>query len=147
MNTQQKSWLIHLGYLPVPPHLYLDNEQQEIKEAKDTELSNPVRKLNRGILALVRNKNEIPRDEIYKILKDRGFLPVVSGNHFMKLNRFHFYYYKILKSHGIVRPSSKSLTQNVAENRHLTVKELCEKFNARPKAVKEVIYRLDRNKK
>ena len=147
MNTQQKSWLIHLGYLPVPPHLYLDNEQQEIKEAKDTELSDPVRKLNRGILALVRNKNEIPRNEIYKILKDRGFLPVVAGNHFMTLNRFVAYYYKILKEKGIEREITKSLKQKVAENRHLSIPELCEKFNVSKKSVMEALYRLDRIKK
>lgn len=147
MNTQQKSWLIHLGYLPVPPHLYLDNEQQEAKEIKDTELSDPVRKLNRGILALVWNKNEIPRDEIYKILKDRGFLPVVAGNHFMTLNRFVAYYYKILKEKGIKREITKSLKQKVSENRHLSIPELCEKFNVSKKSVMEALYRLDRIKK
>ena len=147
MNTQQKSWLIHLGYLPVPPHLYLDNEQQEVKEIKDTELSDPVRKLNRGILALVRNKNEIPRDEIYKILKDRGFLPVVAGDHFMTLNRFVAYYYKVLKEKGIKREITKSLKQKVSENRHLSIPELCEKFNVSKKSVMEALYRLDRIKK
>ena len=147
MNTQQKSWLIHLGYLPVPPHLYLDNEQQEIKEAKYTELSDPVRKLNRGILALVRNKNEIPRDEIYNILKDRGFLPVVAGKRFMKLNRFVAYYYKVLKEKGIKREITKPLSQKVAENRHLSIPELCKKFGASKKSVREALYYLDKVKK
>ena len=147
MNTKQKTWLIHLGYLPVPPHLYLSGEQHEVKDVKDEELSDPVRKPNRGILALVRNKNEIPRDEIYSILKDRGFLPVVAGDHFMKLNRFIFYYYKVLKKHGIKREITKPLSQKVAENRHLSIAELCDKFGASKKSVREAIYYLDKVKK
>ena len=142
MNTQQKSWLIHLGYLPVPPHLYLSTEQQEAKEIKDTELSDPVRKLNRGILALIRNKNEIPRDEIYKILRDRGFLPVVAEDHLLGMDRFCFYYYKLLKERNIKRAKPKTLKQKVLENMHnMTMREMAAKFGVRYKAVREVIYK------
>ena len=100
MNTQQTRWMMDLGQTVIPRSWY---EQREIKTEEEecrkriirsTRLDSQqmIKKLRRGIIALLRNEYVTGRDECYEILKERGFLPIIAGYKIMGWQRFYYYY-------------------------------------------------------
>ncbi len=73
------------------------------------------KKLIRGIAALLLNQEIETREEMYSILLDRGFIPIIAQDKVLSFARFLSYYADVKKNKGIVftRPTK---TDYIREN-------------------------------
>ena len=105
MNTQQKDpslcWMISLGQVKIPEQWH---KQAEVIKPEPKIIDKIIsrytpqqmaKKLRRGIIALLRRNDIETRDEVYEILKERKFLPIIAGHKIMSETRFYYYYAQV----------------------------------------------------
>ena len=92
------------GFLtPTPPNNEAKETTRAITKQNAANAEKMNRKLMKGLYVLFGNSNIDGRLDMYEIMKDRGFLPVIADNHVMSYSRFHHYYMKARKARGLAK--------------------------------------------
>ena len=110
-NSKDARWMMDLGQIPIPKSWFAQREikiesedgRKRIFHCKRLDSKQMLKKLRRGIIALLKNKYVETRDETYQILKERNFLPVIAGYKIMSYPRFYHYYAETRISIGFKR--------------------------------------------
>lgn len=105
-ELKQKTWLLHLGFIQPNKEWYADQEEEtqhriigttRKQNGRAAASLKSLRKMIKGIYVLAKNRNIETRSEVYEILKERGFIPIVHGEKSMSEARFKFYWCNIIR--------------------------------------------------
>jgi hypothetical protein len=91
------------GFLTTTPQNEKEQTTRAITKQNAANAKKMNRKLLKGLYVLFGNPEVDGRMDMYEILEERGFLPVIAGNHQMSFSRFHHYYMIARKARGLAK--------------------------------------------
>lgn len=143
MNTKQQIWFLHLGFAPIPKSWYENRNPGKIDGRCNKQMPydylKGMKKLRRGICAILKSGNIPTKTEAYETLSERNFIPAVKEGKLMSETRFYHYWYETIKQKGITR-TRKSKAQYIADNyKTKSIDEIAKHIGSSKHYVKEVI--------
>ena len=94
-----------------------------------------VRRLQKGIYVLLKNKDIKTRDEIFEVLKERDFLPVLTHpshpDRHMSKTRFYFYYMLVTRECDIKKRRETKKDFIIANYKTMSVTAMAEHIGSK----------------
>ena len=155
METQQKIWMMQFGVLPIPRDWYKSRKEnvdsiapKAIRVRSNTCIKKAVRKLKKAIYVLLDNYDVKTRDEVYEILKERGFLPVLTHptqqDRHMSKTRFYYYYTEVSSIRKITK-KRETKTDFIEKNyKTMSVLAIADHIGSKELYVQQTISRIKR---
>lgn len=119
----------------------LANIEKEKKRSSRAELSVMRDKMMSELCNLLKTQHNATRIEIYKIMEEEGFLPIVGGDKVMGYARFKTYYSDARSSLGISSFTGSKSEYILANYKTKNVKRIAEHIESKEIYVRQVIYR------
>lgn len=103
------------------------------------------RKLLKGLYVLFGNPDVDGRLDMFEILKERGFLPVIAGCKEMSFSRFHHYYMIARNARGFERHRGTKKEFIEAHYKTWDVGSIADHIGSKPIYVQQTISKIKRN--
>lgn len=150
MNTQQTRWMMDFGQVAPPKEwsekvkVEVVKEKTIITKVKKLDHKQMITKLRRGIIALLRRGDMQSRDEIYEILKERNFLPIIAEYKQMSVIRFYRHYAQARISIGFKRHRETKIDFIKAHYKIRTVQSMADHLDCKIIYVQQTISKIRR---
>lgn len=118
-----------------------DNAGDMEKVSSRHELKIMREKMMTELCSLLKTNGKSTREEIYQIMKEEGFLPIVGGNKEMGFARFKLYYSDARKSLGISSLTDSKTEYISANYKTKSVSRIAAHVGTKDIYVRQVIYR------
>lgn len=149
MNMKQQiHWLraVNLALIPYWWHEDRNPEKPDGRKNRQTpkEQLIAVKKLKRGIYAMLKNPDIDGRKDAYETLLERNFIPSTGDNKYMSYGRFYHYWNLVMKEKEIKKEKDTKAQYIVENYKNKSVASIAIHIGTNQRYVRQIIFECER---